>query len=105
MSMWGWVLFACAAAYALKLSGYLLPRSVLDQPFVPSLAGALTVGLLSSLVISNTVAKGQAVVLDSRLLGLGAAADIAGAYSYLAGDSSRWTTGSALVVDGGYSAP
>ncbi len=38
-------------------------------------------------------------------LGLGAAADLAGAYSYLAGDGSRWTTGSALVVDGGYSAP
>jgi 3-oxoacyl-[acyl-carrier protein] reductase len=38
-------------------------------------------------------------------LGLGAAADVAGAYSYLASDASRWTTGSALVVDGGYSAP
>ena len=38
-------------------------------------------------------------------LGLGSAADLAGAYSYLAGDSSRWTTGSAIVVDGGYSAP
>ena len=38
-------------------------------------------------------------------LGLGAAADLVGAYSYLAGGSSRWTTGSALVVDGGYSAP
>ncbi len=38
-------------------------------------------------------------------LGLGAASDIAGAYSYLASDDSRWTTGSALVVDGGYSAP
>ena len=38
-------------------------------------------------------------------LGLGAAPDLAGAYSYLAGDASRWTTGSALVVDGGYSAP
>lgn len=38
-------------------------------------------------------------------LGLGAATDLVGAYSYLAGDSSRWTTGSALVVDGGYSAP
>ena len=38
-------------------------------------------------------------------LGLGAAADLVGAYSYLAGDGSRWTTGSALVVDGGYSAP
>jgi 3-oxoacyl-[acyl-carrier protein] reductase len=38
-------------------------------------------------------------------LGLGAADDIAGAYAYLASDASRWTTGSALVVDGGYSAP
>jgi meso-butanediol dehydrogenase/(S,S)-butanediol dehydrogenase/diacetyl reductase len=38
-------------------------------------------------------------------LGLGAADDLVGAYSYLAGGDSRWTTGSALVVDGGYSAP
>jgi 3-oxoacyl-[acyl-carrier protein] reductase len=38
-------------------------------------------------------------------LGLGAAQDLVGAYSYLAGDASRWTTGSALVVDGGYAAP
>lgn len=38
-------------------------------------------------------------------LGLGAATDLVGAYAYLASDASRWTTGSALVVDGGYSAP
>lgn len=38
-------------------------------------------------------------------LGLGAATDLVGAYSYLASDASRWTTGSAMVVDGGYSAP
>jgi NAD(P)-dependent dehydrogenase (short-subunit alcohol dehydrogenase family) len=38
-------------------------------------------------------------------LGLGAPADLVGAYSYLAGDASRWTTGSAIVVDGGYAAP
>jgi 3-oxoacyl-[acyl-carrier protein] reductase len=38
-------------------------------------------------------------------LGLGRADDLVGAYSYLAGDASRWTTGSALVVDGGYSVP
>ena len=38
-------------------------------------------------------------------LGLGTADDLVGAYSYLAGEGSRWTTGSALVVDGGYAAP
>jgi 3-oxoacyl-[acyl-carrier protein] reductase len=38
-------------------------------------------------------------------LGLGQADDLVGAYSYLASDASRWTTGAALVVDGGYSAP
>jgi len=38
-------------------------------------------------------------------LGLGSVADLVGAYSYLAGGASRWTTGSAMVVDGGYSAP
>jgi meso-butanediol dehydrogenase / (S,S)-butanediol dehydrogenase / diacetyl reductase len=38
-------------------------------------------------------------------LGLGSATDIVGAYSYLASDAARWTTGSALVVDGGYAAP
>jgi 3-oxoacyl-[acyl-carrier protein] reductase len=38
-------------------------------------------------------------------LGLGTAADLVGAYSYLASNASRWTTGSAIVVDGGYAAP
>ena len=38
-------------------------------------------------------------------LGLGSPSDLVGAYSYLASDASRWTTGSAMVVDGGYAAP
>jgi meso-butanediol dehydrogenase/(S,S)-butanediol dehydrogenase/diacetyl reductase len=38
-------------------------------------------------------------------LGLGSASDLVGAYSYLASDAARWTTGSAVVVDGGYAAP
>jgi meso-butanediol dehydrogenase/(S,S)-butanediol dehydrogenase/diacetyl reductase len=44
-------------------------------------------------------------VAERHPLGLGTAADLVGAYSYLASDGARWTTGSALVVDGGYSAP
>jgi 3-oxoacyl-[acyl-carrier protein] reductase len=38
-------------------------------------------------------------------LGLGTAEDVVGAFVYLASDEARWTTGSAVVVDGGYSAP
>ena len=34
-----------------------------------------------------------------------AAANKFGAYAYLTSDASRWQTGSAVVVDGGYSAP
>ncbi len=44
-------------------------------------------------------------IADKHPLGLGAAADLVGAYSYLASDAARWTTGSAIVVDGGYAAP
>jgi 3-oxoacyl-[acyl-carrier protein] reductase len=44
-------------------------------------------------------------VAERHPLGLGSASDLVGAYSYLAGESSRWTTGSAMVVDGGYAAP
>jgi 3-oxoacyl-[acyl-carrier protein] reductase len=44
--------------------------------------------------------------IDARHpLGLGTAEDVVGAYTYLASDASRWTTGSVMVVDGGYSAP
>jgi hypothetical protein len=74
MNLWFWILLAAAAAYAIKLSGYLLPRKLLDRPVVVRLATGLTVGLLASLTILNTVGKGQAIVLDSRLLALGAAA-------------------------------
>jgi meso-butanediol dehydrogenase / (S,S)-butanediol dehydrogenase / diacetyl reductase len=44
-------------------------------------------------------------IASKHPLGLGSATDLAGAYSYLASDASHWTTGSAIVVDGGYSAP
>ena len=73
MNLWFWILLAAAAAYAIKLSGYLLPRKLLDRPAVVRLATGLTVGLLASLTILNTVGKGQGIVLDSRLLALGAA--------------------------------
>lgn len=67
MSMWFWVLAACALAYALKLVGYLLPDRVLDDPRVGRMAGTVTVGLLAALVVMNAFGSGQALVLDARL--------------------------------------
>jgi hypothetical protein len=74
MNLWTPVLLACAAAFLIKLAGYLLPQSLLDRPVVHELAGALTVGLLASLTVLNTVGKGQSIALDSRLLALAAGA-------------------------------
>jgi hypothetical protein len=74
MTVWTWVLAACAAAYLIKLAGYLLPQKLLDRPLFHQLAAALTVGLLASLTVMNTVGKGQNVALDSRLLALVAGA-------------------------------
>ena len=74
MSILSWVLLGAATAFAIKLAGYLLPQSLLDRPPVTELAAAMTVGLLASLTTMNTVASGQALALDSRLLALAAGA-------------------------------
>lgn len=73
MSLWMWLLLACLLAYAWKLMGYLVPASLLRNPRMSRVAGTMTIGLLASLTIVNTVASGQALVLDPRLGALAAA--------------------------------
>jgi hypothetical protein len=65
---------ACAAAYALKLLGYLLPRRWMENERMLRIAGTVTIGLLASLTAVNAVAAGQSLVLDARLGALVAAA-------------------------------
>ena len=74
MSLWVWLLLSCLFAYAWKLVGYLLPDSLLQNPRMSRMAGTMTIGLLASLTIVNTLASGQALVLDARLGTLAAAA-------------------------------
>lgn len=74
MSLWAWIVLASAAAYALKLLGYLLPRRWMDNERMLRVAGTVTIGLLSSLTAVNTFAGGQSLVLDARLGSLAAAA-------------------------------
>jgi len=54
----------------------------------------------------SSVPRAAIDAIDARHpLGLGTAEDLVGAYVYLASEASRWTTGSVLMVDGGYSVP
>jgi meso-butanediol dehydrogenase / (S,S)-butanediol dehydrogenase / diacetyl reductase len=62
-------------------------------------------GTFRSAIHDEVPAEALEAMAARHPLGLGAADDLVGVYSYLAGDDSRWTTGAALVVDGGYSAP
>jgi uncharacterized membrane protein len=74
MSAWAWVLLASAIAFGTKLVGYLIPASLLDDPRMLRTANAVTIGLLSALVVMNTAAAGQGLLLDARLGALVAAA-------------------------------
>jgi 3-oxoacyl-[acyl-carrier protein] reductase len=62
-------------------------------------------GTFRSAIHDELPAEALDAIAARHPLGLGTADDLVGAYSYLAGEGSRWTTGSALVVDGGYAAP
>ena len=62
-------------------------------------------GTFRSAIHDDLPAEALDAIATKHPLGLGSADEIAGAYSYLASDASAWTTGSAIVVDGGYSAP
>jgi meso-butanediol dehydrogenase/(S,S)-butanediol dehydrogenase/diacetyl reductase len=62
-------------------------------------------GTFLSAMHTGLPAEAVDAIAAKHPLGLGRADDLVGAYSYLASDASRWTTGSAIVVDGGYAAP
>ena len=74
MTLWFWIVVACVVGFLTKLLGYLVPRNWLTNPRVARVAGTLTIGLLASLTVANAAASGQALVLDSRLGALAAAA-------------------------------
>ncbi|MBG6225123.1 putative membrane protein [Arthrobacter sp. CAN_A2] len=74
MSLWGWVLLACAVSIATKFLGFLVPARLLDNPRMLRVAGSLTIGLLAALTATNTFASGQSLVVDARVVALVAAA-------------------------------
>jgi uncharacterized membrane protein len=74
VNLWLLLIAACLIGFLTKLVGYLVPKKWLTNPRVARVAGTLTIGLLASLTVANALATGQAVVVDSRLGALAAAA-------------------------------
>ena len=74
MSLWTAILLGSAIAFVTKLVGFLVPVHHLEHPRVSRLAGVMTIGLLSSLVADNTFTDPKAIVVDARVVSLGAAA-------------------------------
>ncbi len=72
--LWTTVLLASVACFALKLAGHLVPEHWLADERVQRTSALVTVALLASLVVVQTVGDGQAVVLDARVPALAVAA-------------------------------
>ena len=72
MSTWAWVVAAGVVAFATKFLGYLLPARWLEHPRVARVSNAVTIGLLSSLVLMNTLADGSGLRVDARVAALAA---------------------------------
>jgi branched-subunit amino acid transport protein len=66
MSIWETILIASAVVAALKFVGFLLPASVSGSPRVQRISDVVTIGLLASLVVIQTLAAGNDLVFDSR---------------------------------------
>lgn len=73
MTMWGAVLLACAAAYGLKLAGYLVPPRWLEGERTSRVSALLPVALLAGLVVVQSVVDGGRLVVDARLAAVGVA--------------------------------
>jgi len=71
---WFWVLLASLLAFAIKLTGFLVPARWLQGARMLRVASAMTIGLLAALVAFNTFADGARLVVDARLGALLAAA-------------------------------
>lgn len=73
---WSAVIAASAACFLLKLTGYLVPRRMFEPAPVRRTTDLLPVALLTGLVVTQTFAVGQALVIDVRAVALLVAAGL-----------------------------
>ncbi len=73
MTTWVTVLVACALAYLLKLLGYAVPARWVEGERTARVTTLLPVALLAALIVTQTLAGGDGLVLDARLVAAGVA--------------------------------
>ena len=71
--IWVAVLAGSVGCYLLKLTGFIVPTTVLDRPVVRRISGLLPIAMLAALVVVQTFAVGTALAVDARLAGLAVA--------------------------------
>jgi len=59
---------------------------------------------MTNKMFDNLPEESKKTIMDMHPLGLGKPEDIANACAFLLSDTSRWVTGTNLIIDGGYSA-
>ena len=72
--LWGAIAAGAIGCYLLKLAGLSLPRGVLQDRRVGSMAALVPVALLATLIATQTFSTGHRLVLDVRAAALGVAA-------------------------------
>ncbi len=70
--MWTAVILTAIGCHLLKLVGLSVPATVLDRPLVGRIADLIPVALLGALVAVQAFSTGQEMVVDARLVGVGA---------------------------------
>ncbi len=67
VEFWPAILIASGLVYSWKILGYLVPKRFAESPRVVDFANQLTVALLASLLLVQTLTNGSAIALDARI--------------------------------------
>jgi branched-subunit amino acid transport protein len=74
MTLWLAVILASLVVWALKTSGYVIPRKFVENAVMARVAAVVTVALLASLVASQTLQSPEGISIDARVPAMGVAA-------------------------------
>lgn len=76
MPLWLGIVIASVAVYSWKLLGYVVPKTILDNPKIAKIASLLTIALLAALTGVQMLTSGSKIEFDARIPALAVAAGL-----------------------------